>query len=333
MANKNPSIVENYFVQGKNKRKNRRLVVVAIVAVLFFGLIGYAAKKLLLDSDTFKISRVNVLGNKMVAKQDVLSLMQTVIDARHKFLSEIMGTNNMLIWPSEVTPEELALLPAALTISVSKNYGAKEITVTVKEREPYGIWCEPQQTQSYADPTQSNADTSQNNDSTSSNSQTLNISTSSASTDTTIDQRSTDVPRLSASIPRDSAFDCRWFDSEGVMFQKSIAAEGNLIRRVDDYSRRSLTPGSRVLGSAFMPSLLSIFHALEVSGVSIKEVRFNDAALEELEVDTYDGPALFFSMRFPADRTASIVTTLRAGNNFSRLHYVDFRVEGRVYYK
>jgi hypothetical protein len=338
MANKNKSVVENYFAEGQKKRRFRRLVVVAVVALIFFGLLGYAAKRLFIDSDTFKINRVTVVGNKMVENKDVLAFMQNVVTLRHRFLSAILGADNMLIWPSAVSSKELDALPAALHVVVSKNYGTKEITVTVKEREPYGIWCQPQIEADFAptsaDKANINANVPEVGSSTFSTQQASSSNSSgSIATNTSTGTNLPDVPPLSASSPRDSAYDCWWFDAEGVMFQKGLTAEGNLIRRVDDYTRRSLAPGSRVLGPSFMPPLVSIFHALEVSGVSVKEVRLSDAGLEELEISTYNGPKIFFSLRFGAQWTASVIISLRAEGNFSKLEYVDFRVEGRVYYK
>jgi hypothetical protein len=57
-------------------------------------------------------------------------------------------------------------------------------------------------------------------------------------------------------------------------------------------------------------------------------------------VATYDGPLLYFSLRFSPAYAAEAIRSLREDDAagklhpaFSALQYVDFRVENRVYYQ
>ncbi len=127
--------------------------------------------------------------------------------------------------------------------------------------------------------------------------------------------------------------ECAWFDDGGVVFQKAVGAEGSLIFAVHDYSQHKLNLGAKVLPEEFLSGLFSIFQVLKKSDVNTQEVRLNDLALEELEVRTYNGPKLYFSLRFPADNDLVALNDLSAKPGFAKLQYLDFRVENRVYYK
>ena len=126
---------------------------------------------------------------------------------------------------------------------------------------------------------------------------------------------------------------CFWFDADGVIFDKSIGMEGNLISVVNDYSQKKIGLNSKILPDEFLPEALSIFRAISESGLSVKELRLNDLALEEMEADTYDGPKVYFSLRFPADNVPAVLKSLKEKIAFGSLQYVDFRIENRVYYK
>ena len=130
-----------------------------------------------------------------------------------------------------------------------------------------------------------------------------------------------------------SPLECWWFDDEGVIFKRGIFAQGSLIVTVSDYSQQMFGLRSKILPEEFIPSALSVFDVLRKSGLGIKEIRLNDLKLEELEVLTFDGPRILFSLRFSAKNTLEVIKQLSAKSGFKDLEYVDFRVENRVYYK
>ncbi|MBI4085008.1 MAG: FtsQ-type POTRA domain-containing protein [Candidatus Liptonbacteria bacterium] len=133
--------------------------------------------------------------------------------------------------------------------------------------------------------------------------------------------------------PDSFGYNCFWFDPDGVIFQRSIGMEGNLIVVVNDYSQKKLGLNLKILPDEFIADMFSIFRAISSSGISVKEIRLNDLSLQEIEVDTYDGPKIYFSLRFSADNTAEVIKSLRQKQNFGSLQYIDFRVENRAYYK
>ncbi len=127
--------------------------------------------------------------------------------------------------------------------------------------------------------------------------------------------------------------ECFWFDEQGNIFKRAIGMEGSIFTVVDDYSQKNLGIGSKILPDKFIANIFSIFKAIADSGLRVKEMRLDDLSLEEMEVDTYDGPKIYFSLRFPADSVPDAIVSLKGKTIFGDLQYVDFRVENRVYYK
>ncbi len=139
---------------------------------------------------------------------------------------------------------------------------------------------------------------------------------------------------LSDASDTSAAADCFWFDTSGVIFKRALASEGSLILAVRDYSgEKVLGLGLKVLLDEQIPNLISVLNVIKKSGVNIEEIRLNDAVLGELEVDTFNGPKLYFSLRFKADDTLPVMQDFISKAGFKNLEYVDFRVEKRVYYK
>jgi hypothetical protein len=126
---------------------------------------------------------------------------------------------------------------------------------------------------------------------------------------------------------------CFWFDADGILFMPGYFAEGNLIPLLEDHSREPLALGDRALEARFLPNLVSIFSALDSIHLSISEVRLSDLGREEVEAYTYEGPKLLFSLRFPAAGVPDAIKAVEKITALSKLQYIDFRVENKVYYK
>ena len=126
---------------------------------------------------------------------------------------------------------------------------------------------------------------------------------------------------------------CFWFDKDGVMFEKAFDTEGSELYAVHDYSQSNLGLGDNILPDLFLGNMLSILQVVKESGLTVKEIALQDVHLEEIDVSTYNGPSLYFSLRFPADEDLGVLANLMAKSNFSSLQYVDLRTENRAYYK
>jgi len=139
-----------------------------------------------------------------------------------------------------------------------------------------------------------------------------------------------EVPTAALSIMGQQCF---WFDGQGTVFQKTFDVEGGPYFAIHDYSRSSLGLNEKILPEQFVPNLASILDVLKQSGISVKEIALRDFALEEIDVSTYNGPDLYFSLRFSASDDLAVLENLMARPDFKTLQYVDFRVANRAYYK
>lgn len=269
--------VNVYLGEARRKRRRRRLSFTLGFLAAFLVLAGGGGAWLLLRSDFFRIASIEISGNRRVQKEEILALVQASIESSgwRRFL----GSGNILAWPREVHDANLTL-PLLGSVSIEKAYDERKVRLSVKEREPVGIWCL----------TESQDDAEQN-----------------------------------------AELRCFWFDDQGVLFEPAPRAEGSLIKVVQDYSGRGLGVGSRVLPEWFIGNFFSLLQVLQEAGMAIEEVRLDDLGLQEIKVSTYGGPALYFSLRFPATAALAVLRSLAA--QAPKLEYIDFRVENRAYYR
>ena len=127
--------------------------------------------------------------------------------------------------------------------------------------------------------------------------------------------------------------DCFWFDEDGYIFKRGIPSEGNIIKSVNDLSGRKLGLGNTVLENNFFLNLKSAFEVLEKSGIGVRTIELKDLSLEEVIAKTSEGPLVYFSLRFSSANSLDLLKTLKEGKSFSKLQYVDLRIQNRAYYK
>ncbi|MDP3948491.1 MAG: FtsQ-type POTRA domain-containing protein [bacterium] len=326
MPKENPVLWSD--VRSREEHRRARIFSILVFLAICAFLIGVAWT--VIYSPLFKIKSIEISGNSSVSNDSIMALATAEIFG-DSLWKRILGTRNILAWPNSFSGSNLKFLPELKSFSVEKSYGQRKIKITVEEKKPFGVWCLLGARIS-ADETQISADIN-------------NI------------QPNADVKNVISEnqLPnqRESAFNCWWFDSSGVIFRKAISVEGNLIASLSDYSQKNIGLNSKILPDEFIPNIFSIFRAVSASGLSVKEMRLNDLALQEIEVDTYNGlpadlsakalasvealakagPKIYFSLRFTADNVPEVIKSLKEKTTFGSLQYVDFRVENRVYYK
>ncbi len=310
------------------KRRYRRQAYFFIFLIAAY-FVFVAAVWIVIYSPLFRIKDIEIVGNKNVSSNDVMTMIRADI-YRGSLIKRILGMGNILIWPGNFSENILKFYPELKSASVQKNYLKKKVKIIVEEKQPFGVWCF-QRTQTNTDDTQTSTET---------------------------------ISFQSILNPYESASSCFWFDSDGIIFKRAIEAEGNLIISVNDYSQKNVGLNRKILPNRFVSDIFSIFRAVSQSGLSVKEMRLNDLSLEEMEVDTYDGPSvdspaesllkagasasglpsdyggvskagpkIYFSLRFSADNVPEVIKSLKEKATFGNLQYVDFRVENRMYYK
>jgi len=322
------SNVDGYLMRTNRARQRRRRFIIATTAVTGVCLLTIGAAWTVIVSPLLAVQTVTVAGTVNVPAENIRSLA-IGLAARDSFVGRFLGAGNMLAWTAGAARDMLRFLPAVKDVAFGKRYVAHEVTLSVTERQPFGIWC-LHGTRINADNKQMNADGMPSADGV-------------QATDT-ISTGADAVPYTETAVEESAR--CFWFDEDGVIFERAPDAEGSVIRIVHDYSQEHLGPGSTILPARFVPNLFSIFRVLAASGVGVAEVRLDDLDLEEIRVATYDGlpagqvgPTLYFSLRFPADNALAVMRSLTGGSSSSiaaglhKLEYIDFRVENRAYYK
>jgi cell division septal protein FtsQ len=293
-----------YVSDQRKKRKKRRkyFLITAAVFILYFIFLGVAW--FVAASPVFRMNQIIVKGNDVVASADIVTLVQADAGQHESFFHALLGWNNMLSWPDQISSSNLALIPQLASVSISKDYFAHTITLNVTERNPFGIWCfDGASGRSGATSVVGVANA------TSSASSTIAIST----------------------IVSGSA--CYWFDENGVIFSRASNTEGNLIFVVNDYSQAVRGLNQNVLPDQFNGNFISIMNVLHQTNLGIKEIDLNDLSLQEIDVYTTNGPKIYFSLRFPANDDLPVLQNLITQGMFNNLQYVDCRTEDRVFYK
>jgi hypothetical protein len=263
------------YLQSLGEKRRRRSIFLGWGS---FGLGVYCLAILgllfILKTPFFEIKTIEVQGAGNIPKKNIISLLESQA-IKSSWPNRFLGAQNLLVWPSSFTGDELALIPSLSSARVDKDYSSKKIVISVAERKPYGIWC----------------------------------------------------------VEKKNPPSCLWFDDKGVMFKQAFSGEGNLIRVVKDYYQANLGVNDAVLPAQFLPNLFPIVGVLRDSGLSIREIGLYHLDLEEIEAQTWNGPKILFSLRFPPQGALEVLNSLQNKNGFKKLSYIDFRVENRAYYK
>jgi hypothetical protein len=269
--------LNEYLSESHQRRKKRRYQILLGACIVGVGFVITGILWIFFWSPLFRVQRFDFEGNKVVSDDALMALANTAFGV-HGHL-KFLGIGNMLAWPSSFSSSDLALIPQLSSATISKDYMNRTITIAVKERQPFAIWCS-----------------------------------------------------IHGSLETDNA-DCYWFDASGTMFAQAFDAEGSLILAVHDYSQSGLGIEKQIAPERFVQNIVSILDVLQASGLRAKEIRLNDIGLEEIQVTTYDGPTIYFSIRFSADNALPVLQSLMAKSGFDGFQYVDFRTQDRVYYK
>ncbi|HOZ16396.1 MAG TPA: FtsQ-type POTRA domain-containing protein [Candidatus Portnoybacteria bacterium] len=129
---------------------------------------------------------------------------------------------------------------------------------------------------------------------------------------------------------------CFYFDKEGIVFQKAPITSGSLITIVQDYSNRNYELGNKIADKSFIDIILEITKDL-FSEIGLKILSFNISSypIKELKAITSEGWYVLFNLERNINNQLLL---LKVGlkekiKNRTNLHYVDLRIENRIYYK
>lgn len=306
--------------QRKRRKKIRRYLFIA-AGILALGLISWGTVWIFKSSPLFRVEQIVVTGNNGVPSENVIALVQTESSSTHKFFSSMFGWGNMLKWPNEVPTQNLSMVPQVAKVTISKDYFSHTVTLNVTERAPFGIWCFLGTGEHVASVATSTS-----------------VSTSTNFTPTSSAVVVTSTTAASSTASEESAVNtgsgqCYWFDDTGVLFERSLSTQGNLIFMVNDYSQSPRELSQTVLPDQFNDNFISAVNVLREAGLSVKEIDLNDLSLEEIDARTVEGPQIKFSLRTKADNYLPVIKDIIKQGIFNKLQYVDCRTENRVFYK
>ena len=285
---------EIYFSDKELKRRRRvfKLKIYGYLVVFFIlaGGVGYAV----IYSSLFHITQIYADDKQINA--DIINELKSFF-ANQSIITNFLGSDNILIWRKEKISEFLKNHPSIAELTIKKDYIKRQIEISVKEREKFGIWC--QQTQIDADDKQINADISVN-------------------------------PRENQ---RESATKCWWFDENGILFAEAPAVEGSLIKKVADFSGRQIKTGDLISEQPFAVNLIKIFELVEKMNLNIQSLKLENLQLQEVVAElSGEGPKIYFSLKFDPNFNSAALQSFK-NFDWEKIDYIDLRVENRAYYK
>lgn len=121
---------------------------------------------------------------------------------------------------------------------------------------------------------------------------------------------------------------CYWIDRQGFVFADAPVTEGSLVFTIFDLSDESLFPGSRVEEDRFVGNLISVLENFYKTGFEVKKITF-DKELEELHIETIDGPVFWFGTRFDSAKNLHLIKSM----DLKKIGRVDLTVEDKMYIK
>jgi len=122
----------NVYIPEKERKQARfQAKLKFYLGILLVGLFVISSVYVIFVSDLFKVKEVSITGN-----------FEDTDAIRAAFSASISGNlDNYIFWPKEMPAEFFALMPAVFEAEIKKDFFNKKITINVKEREKFGIWC------------------------------------------------------------------------------------------------------------------------------------------------------------------------------------------------
>lgn len=120
---------------------------------------------------------------------------------------------------------------------------------------------------------------------------------------------------------------CYWFDEKGVLFKEAPQTEGTLVYKIID-------SGVKANAEPFkFENVMKILGILKERQIPVRNIKI-DEKLQELSLQTYEGAAMIFSLRFdPSATLLSALDTVVKKLGLNKINYLDLTVENRIYYK
>jgi len=126
--------------------------------------------------------------------------------------------------------------------------------------------------------------------------------------------------------------DCFWLKPDGALGAAAPFTEGTLLPGVTSRNPVELKSGERVLESGEAENLKEIVSFLGDNGLPYLNLIAEDPAVKEISAEIIGGPKILFSLLVSPRPVGSVVSGLRDSAEWTKIGYIDLRVENRVYY-
>jgi hypothetical protein len=124
---------QNKHIRLKRKRVIKKLVFVSLSLIFFVGFLSLVA-----HNSHLRITNIFVEGNSVVLDREIIDLVQKNINGKYILL---FPKNNFFIYPRiKIKKDILDTFKRVYSVNVSTS-GLNSILITLKEREPYALWC------------------------------------------------------------------------------------------------------------------------------------------------------------------------------------------------
>ena len=123
----------NVYLPDRERRQARfRRKFKFYLSLLAFGFLLIGVSYVVFVSSLFRVNEIVITGNKFIEESAVRNVLTASISG---------NLDNYIFWPNKLPQEFFTFLPAISEAEIKKDYLHKKITVALKERERFGIWC------------------------------------------------------------------------------------------------------------------------------------------------------------------------------------------------
>lgn len=126
------------FTPAKRKEIRRRIIFYASVFFITALLVG--AIYLSLFSDVPKVRAIEVHGNRLVNKEEIINEAEKLL-AREKWWRSVLGKDHIFFWQSGEIRDIKEAIPKLKTAEVRLRIQKRIVEIEVKEEEAKGVWC------------------------------------------------------------------------------------------------------------------------------------------------------------------------------------------------
>ncbi len=130
-----------YISEEQKKKKRRRIFFLTSGIIFATCLVLIGVFWITFRSPIFRLGSITVQGNSTVPAESIIDLLKGSALRDHNIFRSLLTFKNMLLWPDELTPDDMKFIPQLKSVAIDKNFITHTITVTASERNPAGIWC------------------------------------------------------------------------------------------------------------------------------------------------------------------------------------------------